>query len=88
MDEPLPPPKVLVVHVRLTDDIDRDMKRLDTAMEILTKEPGHDAVNLVFHREQEEIHLTFPQHKTRYSSQLHAALQDLLGNDSVEIKDI
>ncbi len=88
MDELLSPPKVLVVHVRLTDDIDRDMKRLDATMEILTKEPGHDTVNLVFHQQQEEIHLTFPQHKTRYSSQLHAALQDLLGNDSVEIKDI
>lgn len=76
------------VHIRSSNDADRDRRLLRRLHAILVSYPGQDSFNIVIHGKHFEQPVQFPSDSTGYCDELLEDLADLVGMSKIELQAI
>ncbi len=78
-------PHKLRVLIQRSNDATADLRRLERVYDLLRKYPGADRCTLAIVGNGKEVHLDFPDTRTRVCPDLEQAIQQLLGYGSVQV---
>ena len=79
---------LIKVFLRTTGDRKRDTLRMRRVYGLLTSYPGVDRFAVYVFEGKRRYHLEFPNETTGYCLELHAQLNDLLGDASVQVEQL
>lgn len=79
---------LIKVFLRSTGDRKRDTLRMRRVYGLLTSYPGIDRFAVYVFEGKRRYHLEFPNETTGYCPELHAQLNDLLGDASVQVEQL
>ncbi|NLS78786.1 MAG: DNA polymerase III subunit alpha [Chloroflexi bacterium] len=78
-------PRQLSITFQRTRDLDQDRRRLNQICELLKSYNGHDRYCLKVISQAGVFQVDFPNYTTKYNPELRRKLDDLLGQDSVQL---
>lgn len=78
-------PHKLRVLIQRSNDATADLRRLERVYDLLRKYPGEDRCTFAVVGNGKEVHLDFPDTRTRVCPDLEQAIQQLLGYGSVQV---
>ena len=76
------PPRTIRIHFEVSDNPDKDRRRLTRIHNELVQFPGQDRFEIVINRQPKPVILKFPDHTTDICAALRRSLIDIVGSEA------